>query len=293
MLTGIVASPVAVTVAEEADANEIPLVIANAGAGEVTGADVSPFVWRVSQSNYQHGWAAGAYVAQHVDTAGGVFIGADYSAGTETRDGFIAGYEANGGGDLLAEILTPFGSTHNYLPFLSQIPDDASFVYAFFAGGEAITFAQNYDEFGYKERFPLIGCQNITDEDILGSVGDAGLDVVTVGLYSPELESDLNEEFVATWLDAHGAKPSILAVTTYDAFSFIAKAVEIADGDVSGGALSSAMGEVGVIESPRGEFEVDPTTHNTIQDYYARRLVVDGDGYANPVEEIIPDVEQG
>ncbi|MGP9583874.1 ABC transporter substrate-binding protein, partial [Brachybacterium sp. AOP35-5H-19] len=167
VLTGIVASPVAVTVAEEADANEIPLVIANAGAGEVTGADVSPFVWRVSQSNYQHGWAAGAYVAQHVDTAGGVFIGADYSAGTETRDGFIAGYEANGGGDLLAEILTPFGSTQNYQPFLSQIPDDASFVYAFFAGGEAITFAQNYDEFGYKERFPLIGCQNITDEDIL------------------------------------------------------------------------------------------------------------------------------
>ena len=292
VITGIVASPVASTVAEEAVSNEVPLLIANAGANEVTGPGTSEFVWRISQSNYQHGYAAGAYCAQHVSTSNGVYIGADYAAGTETYDGFIAGYQENGGGDLLAEILTPFGSTQNFQPFLSQIPDEAEFVYGFYAGGEAITFVQNYKDFGYTDRFPLIGCQNVTDEDIIDAVGDYAEGVVTVGLYSPELDNDANQEFVAAWEEEYGERPSIIACTTWDAFAFISAAVEASDGDVSGPALAAAFGEVGTLTSPRGDFELDPDTHNPIQAYYARRLAKEGDGYVNPVEETIPDVVQ-
>jgi branched-chain amino acid transport system substrate-binding protein len=291
VMTGIVSSPVAVTVAEEAEANKLPMVIANAGANQLTGADASPYVWRVSQSNYQHGYAAGVYTAQNVSKTGGVFMGSDYSAGTETRDGFVAGYKDNGGQDLMAEILTPFGKTQNYQPFLSQIPDKAEFVYAFYAGGEAISFEKNYTEFGYNDKLPLIGAQNLTDEDVLPAVGDAGLGVVTVGLYAPALENAANKAFTKSWEQEYQTKPSIIAVTTHDAFTFIGTAIEGIDGDITSEAITDAFGSVGTIDSPRGEFSVDPTTHNPVQNYYARKLEKADGGYLNKVIATIESVK--
>jgi branched-chain amino acid transport system substrate-binding protein len=290
VITGVVSSPVAVTVAEEAEANEVPVVIANAGADELTGEDASEFVWRVSQSNYQHGYAAGAYAAEHVSRTGAVFMGSDYSAGTETRDGFVDGYQDNGGGELEAEILTPFGKTQNYQPFLSRIPEDAEFVYGFYAGGEAITFEKNYAEFGYDEKLPLLGAQNLTDEDILPALGDAGEGVVTVGIYAPALENDANAAFIEAWDAEYDATPSIIAVTTYDAFTFISEAAAKAEGDATPASLTEAFPSVGPMTSPRGEFLVDPDTHNPVQDYYARELVGDGSGYVNEVVATIPSV---
>lgn len=290
VITGLVSSPVAVTVAEEAEANQVPVVIANAGADELTGADATEYVWRVSQSNYQHGYAAGVYAAEHVSKTGAVFMGADYSAGTETRDGFVDGYQDNGGDELEAEILTPFGKTQNYQPFLSRIPDDAEFVYAFYAGGEAITFEKNYTDFGYKEKFPLLGAQNLTDEDILPALGGAGDDVQTVGLYAPTLDTPANTEFIEAWQGEYDAMPSIIGVTTYDAFTFIGRAAEEADGDATPQTLTDAFGSVGAITSPRGEFTVDPETHNPVQDYYARKLVVEGQERVNEVVATIPAV---
>src|SRR5699024_230986 len=144
VITGIVASPVAVTVAQEAESQEGPVVMANAGADELTEGDVSKYVWRTSHSNHGHGYASGVYAAEHQSKTGGVFMGADYSAGTEYLDGFKDGYAEKGGKKLLKEILTPFGKTQNYQPFLGQIPDDAKFVDVFYAGGEAITFQKNW-----------------------------------------------------------------------------------------------------------------------------------------------------
>src|SRR5699024_4285959 len=155
---------------------------------------------------------------------GAVFMGADYSAGTETRDGFVAGYKANGGSKLLADILTPFGKTSNYQPYLSKIPKKAKFVYAFYAGGEAVTFDKNYKKFGYNKKFPLLGAEDLTDETILGAVGDAAVGVKTVGMYSSALDNPQNKKFTKLWADNYkGASPSIIAVTMWDAMQLIDK----------------------------------------------------------------------
>ena len=290
VLTGVVASPVAATVADEAKANKIPFVVANAGADALTGPEASEYVWRVSQSNYGHGYAAGVYAAKHVSTTGGVFMGADYAAGTETRDGFVAGFESGGGKKLDAQILTPFGKTQNFQPFLSRVPKDAKFVYAFYAGGEAITFQKNWANFGYQGDIPLIGAQNLTDEDILPTVGKTGVGTTTVGLYAPALDNSTNKAFVSSWEKAHKAKPSIIAVTTTDAFQFIAQAAEKADGDVDAASITKALPDAGEIDSPRGTFTVDPETHNPVQTYYARTLKAEGGSFVNEVVAEIPDV---
>ncbi|MEV4896128.1 ABC transporter substrate-binding protein, partial [Nonomuraea sp. NPDC055795] len=155
VITGLIASPVAVAVAKEAAAQKTPVVIANAGADALGG----PGVFRVSYTNYMHGYAAGRYAAESYGKDGAVLMGADYSAGTETLKGFAEGYAKGGGAKPLKQILTPFGKTQNFQPYLSQIPDEAKFLYVFYAGGEAITFAKNFKQFGYDTKLKLLTVQ--------------------------------------------------------------------------------------------------------------------------------------
>jgi branched-chain amino acid transport system substrate-binding protein len=288
VITGIVSSPEGVTVAEEAVASEVPIVIANAGANAITAGEVSPYVWRTAFSTHALGYSAGVYAAENLGTTGAVLMGADYSGGTEVLAGFLDGYKAAGGSDPIAQIMTPFGSTQNFQPYLAEIPSEASFVYAFYAGGEAITFVKNWDEFGYKDKFPLIGAQNLTDQDVLPAIGDAALGVMTAAVYSPALENDANAEFVELWQEKYRLLPSIIAVQTWDAMQLIDQAVGSIEGTITPAAVAEALPDAGTIVSPRGDFELDPVTHNPSQEWYVRLLEEDGDGYVNSVIATVP-----
>jgi branched-chain amino acid transport system substrate-binding protein len=283
VITGIVASPEGMAVAEESVASEVPVVIANAGANGITAGDVSPYVWRTSFSTHALGYSAGVYAAENISKTGAVLMGADYSGGTEVLAGFLDGYKAAGGSDPIAQIMTPFGSTQNFQPYLAEIPSEASFVYAFYAGGEAITYVKNWDEFGYKDKFPLLGAQNLTDEDVLPAIGDAALDVMTVGLYSPALDNEANSDFVQLWQEKFDLLPSIIAVQTWDAMQLIDQAAGNIDGDVTPAALAEAFPDAGTIVSPRGDFDLDQASHNPAQAWYVRKLEKAGDEYVNTV----------
>jgi branched-chain amino acid transport system substrate-binding protein len=289
VLTGVVASPVAVSVADEAEKHKTGLVIANAGANELTGKDVSKYVWRSSYSNFQHGYAGGVYAAKHMSKTDGVFMGADYSAGTETRDGFLAGYKAAGGRKILKKIMTPFGKTSNYQPYLSKIPSKAKFVYSFYAGGEAITFEKDYKKFGYNKKLPLVGAQNLTDEDVLSALGNAGVGVKTVGLYSPALKNQANKKFTKLWAKEYkGSKPAIVAVTMWDAMQLIDKSAEKVKSGLDAKKLAGAFGKAGTITSPRGKVKIDAKSHNPVQNFYGKKLEKKDGEFVNKVLATIP-----
>jgi branched-chain amino acid transport system substrate-binding protein len=288
VITGLISSPVGATVATEATASKVPVVIANAGANAITAGDVSPYVWRAAFSTHQLGYSAGLYAAEHHGKTGAVLMGADYAGGTEVLAGFLAGYKAAGGSDPLAKILTPFGKTQNFQPYLAKIPSQAKFVYAFYAGGEAITFVKNWDQFGYKEKFPLIGAQNLTDEDVLPAIGDAAIGVTTVGVYSPALDNAANTAFVELWRKKYNAKPSIIAVQTWDAMQLIDQAAGKVKGDVTAESLAAAFPDAGVVTSPRGDFDLEAKSHNPNQKFYARTLEKKGGEYVNTVVATVP-----
>ncbi|MFI6392397.1 ABC transporter substrate-binding protein [Nonomuraea sp. NPDC050540] len=272
VITGLIASPVAVAVAKEAAAQKTPVVIANAGADALGG----PGVFRVSYTNYMHGYAAGRYAAESYGKDGAVLMGADYSAGTETLKGFAEGYAKGGGAKPLKQILTPFGKTQNFQPYLSQIPAEAKFLYVFYAGGEAITFAKNFKQFGYDTKLKLLTCQNITDEDVLQAIGADAEGITSVGLYSPALDNPDNQAFTAKWKAKTGKNPSVVALQSWDAMSLIDRAAG------RGGDLAQALGQVGEIASPRGPFTLD-AKHNPVQNWYVRE-------YSGGVNKVIATI---
>ncbi|MER6944352.1 ABC transporter substrate-binding protein [Nonomuraea sp. NPDC000554] len=267
VITGLLASPVAVSVVKEAGG--VPVVIANAGADELGG----PGVFRVSSTNHAHGYAAGVYAAQHYAGDGVVLMAPDYSAGIETLDGFTEGF----GAEPVKRILTPFGGAADLGPYLRMIPSDAKLVYAFYAGGEAVTFAKTFEQLGYDRRVKLLTCQNLADEDVVAAIGPAAEGLTSVGLYSPALDNPANAAFVATWKAKTGRNPSAVALQSWDAMQLIDRAA------AEGGDLTRALAGVRVIPSPRGTFMLDARTHNPVQNWYVRE-------YENGVNRVIATI---
>ncbi|WP_336207443.1 ABC transporter substrate-binding protein [Nonomuraea sp. LPB2021202275-12-8] len=267
VITGLLASPVAVSAVEEA--GRTPVVIANAGADELGG----PGVFRVSYTNHAHGYAAGRYAAERYGGSGAVLMASDYSGGVETLDGFEEGY----GAGRLERILTPYGKTQDLAPYLARIPPDAEVLYAFYAGGEAVTFAKAFKQLGYDSKIRLLTCQNITDEDVLAAIGPDAEGITSVGLYSPALDNPENAAFVDMWKAETGLNPSAVALQSWDAMRLIDAAA------ARGGDLTKALGEVGELASPRGRLRLDPITHDPVQNWYARQ-------YQNGINRVIATI---
>ncbi|MGI5267837.1 ABC transporter substrate-binding protein [Nonomuraea sp. CA-218870] len=255
VITGLLASPVAEAVVDEARGT--PVVVANAGADELGG----PGVFRVSFTNHEHGHAAGRYAAEAHGRRPAVLMASDYSGGVETLDGFEEGY----GAGKLARILTPYGRTLDLAPYLARIPPEAELLYAFYAGGEAVTFAKAFKQLGYDARIDLLTGQNLMDEDVLAAVGPDAEGIVSVGLYAPALENPENTAFVARWQTRTGQNPSVVAVQSWDAMRLLDRAA------ARGGDLMTELGRVGELPSPRGALRLHPATHDPVQNWYARQ----------------------
>lgn len=288
MVTGIVSSAVALGVRDLFHESQVPLIVSNAGANDVTRAAMSPYIFRTSFSNWQSSYSIGEWAYENVADSDIFVIAPDYAAGAEDIAAFREAYEA-AGGTVLEGALPPFGTTQDYQPFLSEIQNSgARGTFAFFAGGEAINFVQQYRDFGLKDAIPLIGPGFLTDEGVLEAQGDAAAGLRTSLHYTPLLDNETNNTFRAAYEEAFGESPTVYAVQSYDAAQLIALTLDAVGGETDDvDAVVEAMENVGSIDSPRGSFEIDPETHNPIQTFYLREVQeVEGALGNVPIEDL-------
>ena len=279
-LVGIVNSATALGVAEQVTEAQIPLVVANAGAGAITGNAASDYVWRTSFTNAQIAAAMGEHLAS--EGVGPVYVMApDYAAGQEVVAGFTEAYTA-GGGTVAGQTLTPFGTTQDFQPFLSGAQaSGAAAVFAFYAGGEAVSFVQQYADFGLKDTIPLYGSGFLTEGSVLEAQGESAVGVQTTLHYSTEIDNEANTEFVQAYQEAYDTLPTVYAVQAYDAANVLARALE-ESGDTSGPAITEALGNLGSIDdSPRGPWTFNGQTPE--QTIYLREVADEGGTLLNTV----------
>jgi branched-chain amino acid transport system substrate-binding protein len=282
VVVGIVNSATALGAAAQfAEAQKI-LIVANAGAEAITQANASPYVWRSSFTNKQVAAAMGTYLA--AEGIGPVFVMAsDYAGGQEQVAGFVEAYEG-GGGTIAGQALTPFGTTQDYQPFLSGIQaTGAQAVFAFYSGGEAVTYVKQYDQFGLKASIPLYGTGFLTEGSVLDAQGASAVGVRTSLHYSTEIDNEANTAFVQAYQEAYDVLPTVFAMQTFDAANVLSRALGTAE-DLTGDSLSAALGDLGEIDdSPRGPWTFNGQTPE--QTAYLREVADEGGTLLNVVVE--------
>ncbi|WPY96194.1 ABC transporter substrate-binding protein (plasmid) [Limimaricola variabilis] len=284
VMVGIVSSGVLGAVRDMVDGAGVPLIVANAGNDEATGADCSPYITRISFSNGQVNRPMGTWLAeQGVEKV--YTLAPDYAAGRQMIGGFVETFEA-AGGEIVGQEFTPFQQTQDFGPYLAQAKaSGADAVYVFYAGGEAISFVKQYDSFGLKGELPLYGSGFLTSPLYVEAEGAAAEGVVAALHYVPTIDNEANAAFVQAFEAANDRLPSEFAVHGYDAARALIEAS--ATGAADRESLAQALREVS-FGGPRGQMSIDPATNNIVQPIYVYETVAGEDGLTQKVLATLP-----
>jgi branched-chain amino acid transport system substrate-binding protein len=272
VVTGVVSSAVMNGVADLFETSKIPLVGSNASPTTLTDAT---YIWRTSYVNDEPGEALGAYVAENVD--GGVyFLAADYQAGKDEVQGFKKTFEP-AGGEIVDEVYTPFPGTTNFQPFLANAQSSgAEALFSFYAGGAAVEFVKQYDQFGLKGEIDHYSAGFLTEGGVLQGQGDSAEGTFTAMNYNYDLDNELNTSFVEAYKAKTERNPTTYAMASYDAAKVLDMAIEAAGG-ADPEAINTAIGELTEVESPRGTWSWSDIG-TPVQMWYLREVQeVDGE----------------
>ena len=278
ILIGTVHSGVAAAMVKVARDNDTMLIIPNAGLDAATGALCAPNIFRTSFSNSQPGFATGKYAAE---TKGkrAVMITWDYSAGKESTGGFKDAFTA-GGGTIVKELSLPFPQVA-FQPLLTEIASiKPDVVYAFYAGGGAVSFVKDYYAAGLRKTIPLVAPGFVTD-GTLEAQGESAQGLETVLHYADDLPNPKDKSFREAFKRLANRDPDVYAVQGYDTGQVLVAGLAAVKGDVGARKDLVAAIEKLTVDSPRGKFTFSKS-HNPVQDFYLRKVV----GTVNKYESI-------
>ncbi|MBI5251393.1 MAG: ABC transporter substrate-binding protein [Desulfomonile tiedjei] len=287
IIAGVVDSRVAYSVASQITGREIPFVISNAGADDLTQRRASPLIVRVSFSSSSGSHPLGVW-AYEQGFRKAVAMGAANPAGYEQVGGICRTFTKLGG-KIVQELWPPLG-TQDYKPFFAQLDRDADVVMVFFAGGDALRFVQQYAESGLKGKIALIGKGDLVSEQLLTQQGQAADGIVSVLHWCSLLDTPENAQFKAAYTKKFGRAPSQFSEQGYVTGMVIAEALNKTGGQVRGREFVKTMRSL-ELKAPRGTIKFDEYGA-PVQNYYIRQVqMIDGQRQ-NAIVKVYPAVSQ-
>lgn len=276
VIAGFGITPAALAAAPLATQAKVPEVVMAAGTSIIT--ERSPYIVRTSFTLPQSSTVIGDWVVKN-GIKKVVTLTSDYAPGNDALAAFKERFTA-GGGQIVEEVKVPLANP-DFAPFLQRAKDskpDAMFV--FVPAGQGGNFMKQFAERGLdKSGIKVIGPGDVMDDDLLNSMGDAAIGVVTAHIYSAAHPSEKNKAFVAAYKKEFGQRPGFMAVGGYDGIHLIYEALKKTGGKADGDSLIAAMKGM-AWESPRGPISIDPDTRDIVQNVYIRKVEkVDGELY--------------
>ncbi len=269
VLAGFGLTPLALASAPVATEAKVPMIVMAAATSIIPTR--SPFIVRTGFTLPQvtgpiADWAAKNGIKRVVSMV------TDYGPGLDAEKTFVARFKA-AGGEIVESLRTPLRNP-DYAPFLQRAKDakpDALFV--FVPSGEGLAVMKQFEERGLKQAgIKLIGTGDVTDDDLLESMGAPAVGVVTSFHYSAAHDSPENKAYVDAFMKANkGMRPNFHSVGGYDGMHLIYEAVKKAGPNADGDKLLAAMKGMSWV-SPRGPMSIDPATRDVVQTVYMRRV---------------------
>jgi len=269
VLAGFGLTPLALATAPIATQSKTPLVVMSAATSIIT--EASPYIIRTSFTVPQvvtvlADWASRNGIKKVVTLV------TDYGPGVDSEKYFKETFVAHGG-SVIETLRVPLRNP-DFAPFLQKVRDakpDALF--AFVPAGVGASLMKQFAERGLdKAGIRMIAEGSVTDDDILDSMGDVALGVVTSHHYSAAHNSPMNKNFVEAFKKANNnQRPNFMAVGAYDGMHVIFEAIKATKGSGGGEALLAAM-KGQSFESPRGPMSIDPQTRDVVHNIYIRKV---------------------
>lgn len=273
-VVGIIFSNVMMAVYEDVVGSETFLISTNAGPSPIAGAGCSEYFFSTSWQNDQLHGAAGRQAA--ADGVGSVYlIAPNYQAGRDAVAGFKREFE--GHGTIAGEILTQLNQP-DYSAEIAQVAaSGAEALFIFLPGGMGVNFVKQYASSGVG--LPLYSGSTV-DGTTLPAIGEEMMDgYSSPNFWAPDMDTPVNQRFMADFEPKYGYIPSVYAAQGYDAAALIDSAIRAVDGDLSNKeGMRDAMRRA-EFDSIRGSFAFG-NNHFPVQDWYAGTVVRDAQGRA-------------
>ena len=206
-------------------------------------------------------------------------IAPNYAAGKN----MVAGVERAFNGEILGRDMTKWGKDAQ-LDFSAELAkaraSGAEAIFAFYPGKAGGAFFKQYEQAGLAGVMPLYTVFTV-DAVSLPKFQGAGMNGVLGTLmtqfWSPDLDNEQNNAFVAAFREKYGTYPSFYAAQSYDTIFLIKSAIEAVDGDMDDiDGMRTAM-ESANYPSVRGSYTYG-NNHMPIQNFYLREAVEGDDG---------------
>ena len=269
VLGGFGLTPIAMAVGPVATQAKVPAVIMTAATSVIV--EQSPYFVRVGRTMPQMTFPIADWAAKNgVKTA--VTLVSDYAPGIDAEKFFKQRFE-EAGGKVLDALRAPLASP-DFAAFLQKAKDlkpDALFLFVP-SGQGATLMKQVIDRDFAGSKIRVIATGDVTDDDLLNSMGDAVLGMVTSHDYSADHDSPENKAFVEIFKKVNNnMRPNMMAVAAYDGMDVIYRALTTTKGDANGQKLVDAMkGQKWM--SPRGPMEIDAATREAIPPMFIRKV---------------------
>ncbi len=267
--------------------NTIWLILTQGAGAEDTVLPIcSRNAFSVSWNNWQLSYPFGQWAYKNI--AKEFWLGfSNYNWGQGAAAVFKESFE-KAGGKITGTIAPPFG-TSDFAPFLARVvAAKPPAIYCFFAGGDAVNFVKQWNQFGLHKTTKLTGQGFVVDEAVLPAQGKAALGTTSILNWARTLDLPANKKFQDQFNARHKGKwpVAIYPITGYDAGRVIIEAVTKAK--TTDTAKLVPVIENLTLDSPRGTLRFDPKTHELIQPYYIRETRLVGGRPTNVVIETLP-----
>lgn len=280
-LTGVVNSTVMLGIRDTVEQARIPLVGSCASPSALQSV---VYIWRTSYVNNEAGQALGSYMKDSETVKGKVgIIAPDYEAGRDAVKGFVDAFGVNDPRLSARPVWTEYNAEPTKTFFRAKIDEvrrgNPGVIYCFYSGQAAVEFLRQLRADGYAG--PVYAPGFLTEGEVLGDLeSNETKNVFTALNYSPDLNNAANREFATAFRAEYSATPTTYAVASYDAAQVIDKAVRIAGANPTPQAVNLAMGKIGLVDSPRGEWQFNQT-RTPQQKWYLRQVRRDGPVLSN------------
>ena len=270
ILAGFVLTPNAMAAGDVSTEAKKFMVVMNAATSIVT--TKSPYMARTSVTIAQLNETFGTWAYKNGARKAYTMV-SDYGPGHDAEGAFQRGFK-EAGGEIIGSVRYPVANP-DFSAFVQRAKDmNPDGIFVFVPGGvQPAALGKTLAERGIDPRKTrIMGQGELTDDNALKSMGDAGLGIITVFHYDYNHNSALNREFVKAFnASAGGRNPDLFSIGGYDGMHLIYETLKKTGGKTDGDSLIAAAKGMRW-ESPRGPVSIDPETRDIVQTVYIRRV---------------------